>query len=361
MNQKIVFVINKLYTGGAERQVVDDFNQFYEKGLNPILLTLSKEKESSFENELLSKENWHVIEFKNLFDLGAWGKAFSFFRKEKIDIIISHLWFSNTISRIAGRLSGVKKIIIFEQNIYDSIKNKKQFFVDWVLQFFTDEIIAVSYAVKDSLIKKGISEKRIRVLHNSVDLDRFNNISNEKILEFKKELDLEDSFIVTTIGRLTRQKNIEMSIKAISKIDNAKLLIIGKGELEEQLKKLVQDLGAKEKVLFLGTRNDIPVILKSSDCFVLTSLFEGLGIVILEAMASEKPVITTSFKVSSELIESGKNGLIIDYSAEDLILSIDKLKNDTNLVKTLSSNALDRVKDFSIEKHSNSLMEIINL
>lgn len=356
---KIMFVINSLYTGGAERQVVDDFNEMYKRGLSPILVTLRKEKVSTLQNELLDKSNWKQIEFKNLFHFRSWKELIKFIKTEKPDFLISSLWFANTISRIASRLSSVKKVIIFEQNIYDSIKTKKMFFIDWILQFLTYKIIAVSEVVKKSTISHGILGEKISVLHNSVNLKRFENVTEESITKFKLDNNLENDFVVTTIGRLNPQKNIGLLIRSVAKVPDVKLLIVGDGELREGLEKLSRNLNISDRVLFLGSRNDIPVILASSDCFVLTSNFEGLGIVILEAMASSLPIITTSFDVIFELIEDNKSGLIVDYDEKEVSQAIKKLIEDTELRKNLGQEALKLSKKFSIEEHADKMFCIL--
>jgi glycosyltransferase involved in cell wall biosynthesis len=356
---KIIFIINKLYTGGAERQVVDDYNELGRRGLKPMLVTLRKETKDTLEAELLNKEDWEVIPFKGLFDIGAYMKLVSLLRKHKPVTLITHLWFANTIGRITGKIAGVERNITFEQNIYDSIKTKKQFLIDKILQIFSDKVIAVSEAVKKSLLKNGISEKRITVLHNSVDLKRFENVPREAVSNFRKEFNLENDFVITTIGRLNPQKNIELLIRSLVNIKDSKLLVVGDGELKEDLVNLALKLNISDRVIFTGVRNDIPVVLKASDCFVLTSYFEGLGIVILEALATGLPTVVTSFDVAYELIDSELNGIITGYSEIEIEYAVNNIMDNELFRNELGVNSKERSREFSVEAHNDKMLDII--
>jgi len=357
--KKILMVINRLAVGGAERQVIDDYNELYSLGNESVLLTLRPEKEESLGGELISKEHWHTIPFSGFFDVSSWRKLLCFLKKEKPDIVLSHLWFANSITRISSVLAGVKNVFVFEQNIYDSIKSPKQFLLDRLLQKWTRKIIAVSGAVKGSLLRHGINENKIIVLHNSVDLERFEGLLDVDIQNFKDEYNLNDSFIITTIGRLTRQKNMKLAMDALALVSNAKLLIVGIGELEGELMEYAERVGVSDRVLFMGVRSDIPVILLASDCFLLTSLFEGLGIVILEAMAAGLPVVVTDFEVVYELVRHQETGMIAVYEAEIIAQYIKDIQKDDVLRANLGLHAKDAVQKFSSKAHARRLLDIM--
>ena len=174
----ILFCINKLGSGsglgGAERLVVDDINEMLRRGYSVHLLTLKNESKFSLANELkLDKKYWKTIDFSllNIFD---WLKIYKYIKDEKSDIVFTHLWFSNTIMRIICKMAGLKNVISFEHNIYDKIKTEKMYGVDRFLQKWCKKIVAVSSAVKESLILHGIKEDRITVIHNGIDISKYN-------------------------------------------------------------------------------------------------------------------------------------------------------------------------------------------
>jgi glycosyltransferase involved in cell wall biosynthesis len=328
-------------------------------GLSVKLLTFKKEAGLSLSEECnIPPKDWQIICFGGFFNIISWLKVFKYFIKEKPDKVFSHLWFSNAITRIICRLVGIKNVISFEHNIYDSVKTKKMYLLDSLLQNWSKKIIAVSLAVKDSLIRHGIKEKNIIVINNGINILKF---SKKPIMLLKEKLGIsQDTFIFLTIGRLIYQKGIDVLIEAFAKLSgNAVLLIVGHGEEEGKLKQLALKLGIIEKVQFLGIRQDIPDILAICDSFVLASRYEGLGIVVLEAMASKKSIIISDFEAGKDMITTGVDGLVVhteDVNA--LALAMEKLRSDPQLRARLGQAAYKKVQDFSIQNHVNKILEV---
>lgn len=354
---KILIVINNLGVGGAERLVVDDIHEMVKRGMDVSLLTFKKEKINSLMSEcLLSKDKIMLIDSRSIWDVYSLYKTYLYIKKMKPDMILSHLWFSNVRTLLICKILGIREIFIFEHNVYDLVKNKKMYFVDRLLQNIPKKIIAVSSAVKESLIQHGIKSDRIVVVHNGINLSLY---KTEKNYEYREKLGIpQDVFVFTTIGRLIDQKGIDILIQAFSKgLPNAHLIIVGQGPQELVFKKKVEDLGISHIVHFLGIRKDIPDILACSDCFVLASRWEGLGIVVLEAMASKLPIIISDFKAGKDMIKSGISGLVVQRENHtDLFLAMQKMATDSVLRSYLSENAHIHVQQFSIQSHVNNII-----
>lgn len=364
-NKKILIVINNLGVGGAERVVVNDLNEMLRRGMPVRLLTLKKESKFSLSGDcLIENKDWRVIDFGSLFNIISWLKVINYLREEKPDVVFTHLWFANTIGRAACKLAGIKNVVSFEQNVYDAydaIKTKKMYLVDRLLQKWCRKVVAVSSAVKNSLIKHGIKEKNIVVIHNSVDIAKYNKEPN---LALKEKLGItQDAFVFLTIGRLIPQKGIDVLLKALAQLrDNLVLLIVGRGAEERALKQLAADLNIERKTIFLGVRNDIPDILSICDIFVLASRYEGLPVVVVEAMASAKPVIITDFEASRDIIVSGENGLVVEReNIESLAKAMAALMSDRDWRDKLSQNAYKKVQDFSIQNHVNRILRVCDI
>ncbi len=360
---RILFCINKLGSssglGGAERLVVDDINELVWRSANVHLLTLKNESKFSLSGELkLEKKYWKTIDFGSIFNPIYWFKVYKYIKQEKPDIVFSHLWFSNTVIRIVCKLSNIKNVFTFEHNVYDSIKSARVYLSDKLLQSWSKKIIAVSGAVKESLIKHGIREKNIVVINNGIDISKYKKEPNPNL---KKSLNIaEDAFIFLTIGRLISQKGIDILIESFSRVSkNSVLVIVGQGKDELQLKNLTKKLGLEQRVHFLGVRHNIPDILAISDVFVLASRYEGQGIAVLEAMASSRPIIISDFPAGRDMISPGENGLVVRReNVEELANGMEKLMNDPNLRKNLSESAFKTVQDFSIQNHVNKIMSL---
>ncbi len=359
----ILFCINKLGSsvglGGAERLVVDDINEMLNRGYSVRLLTLKKESKFSLVEELkLPRQYFETIHFGSLFNILNWIRVYNYIKKENPDRVFSHLWFSNTIIKIVCKIAGIKDVFSFEHNIYDTIKSKKMYFLDKVLQEWSKKIIAVSSAVKESLLAHGIQEKNIVVINNGINIIKYNVPPN---ILLKKQLGISsDTFVFLTIGRLIYQKGIDVVLKAFTKIqDNSVLVIVGQGEDGNSLKNLAITLGINNRVHFLGVRHDIPEILSICDCFVLASRFEGLGIVVLEAMAGSKSIIVSNFSAGKDMIVHDIDGLVVETdNVDNLSKAMNRLIIDENLRQKIAKSAYKKVQQFSIEGHINKLLSL---
>ena len=350
---KICIIINNLGMGGAERLVIDDVNEMLRRGMPVKLITLKPEKDGkSLSGQCkISDSDWTKLDIKGIFDLIGWIRLTKALIKEKPDLLITHLWFSNTLGRICGKLAGVRKVITFEHNVYDELKTGKMFFLDRILQSKSDKIIAVSEAVKKSLIRHNIHEKNIIVIPNGIDTSKFNDAAGAN---------LGTKFKFLFIGRLIYQKGIDILLEAFRQVNDAILIIAGDGDEKERLQDQAKDLEIQNRVLFLGNRIDVPELLVSADCFVLASRYEGLPMVLIEAMAAGKAIIVSDFDSAGEVIKNEENGLIVKReSVGELANAMNRIKSDQNLRNSLAQNAKKDSEKFSIKNHIDRLLSIL--
>lgn len=358
MNKKILIIINNLGIGGAERLVVDDVNEMLRTGIDVSLITLRPEYQKSFATALkLGPDGFHCIPFKHFFDILAWVKIFRTIMAFKPDLVITQLWFANTVGRIAATIASVKRIISFEQNVYDTVKTRKMFFMDWLLQSLSTKIIAVSGAVKESLIRHNIAEKRIEIVHNSIDLKPYNTIYDK--VSMRESLGIpQESFLFIFVGRLIRQKAVDILLEAFKHLDkDSYLLIVGEGKEREALEKI-----ANGRVVFAGIKNNIPELLYGADCFVLPSRYEGLPLVLVEALARGMAIIVSDFEAAKEIITHEKNGLIVPReNVEALAQAMIRIHKDGALRERLALEAKKLAEQFSISSHVRAILRYTNL
>lgn len=359
MNKKILIIINNLGRGGAERLVVDDINEMLRRGLDIKLITLKSEKRASFkENIHISKNDWVTIPFSGLFDLKRWFLTYREIKKYRPDIVFTHLWFANTVGRLTAYFAGVPMIISFEHGLYDDSKNRKIFLADRVLQHFCSKIVAVSSTFKKVLIERGIKEYKIHVVLNAIEVERYQSATQSNI---RKDLGIGNQFIFLSIGSFRpKHKKMDTLIKAFSMVGDGVLVIAGDGSERSYLENLIKELGVEDKVFLLGNRNDIPELLKSADCFVFISRYEGFGIVVIEAMAAGLPVIVSDHDVIKEIIKDGVDGLIV--KSGDILETSDTMKEimlNENKRRALASKAAVSVERFSIPHHVDMILELL--
>ncbi len=361
---KIVIIINNLGFGGAERLVVYDINEMIKRGIDVYLITL-KNKEKNLINQCnLSKEKHIKNDFGSLLNIFSWIKIIKQIKNIKPDIVFTHLWYSNVIGVISSKFANVKKIITFEHNVYDNLKTQKMFMVDRFLQYFVNNIVAVSYAVKESLIKHKILSSKIKVIQNCIDLDKYkkDERTDIEIYNMKKEFKIEKTFNFIFIGRLIKQKGLDILIKSLKKLSftDYKLLIVGEGDELQNLMSLVEELNLYDKVLFLGVRSNINTLLHLSDCFILPSRYEGLPMVLLEAMATNKPSIVSDFDSAKELIVDMSTGLIVPKEDIDALAgSLNRIYKDSLLREKIIHNLKNSKTDISIVQHVDRLLDFL--
>ena len=359
MTRPIIFIVNRLAVGGAERQVIDDVNELVARGESVVLITLRREGENSLSSECaLTDEFRHQVVFEGLLDISAWRRLVRLLRSLRPRAVVSHLWFANTIARIAGFLAGVRCRITFEQNVYDTVKTRKQFFIDRALQPLSSRIVAVSDAVRDSLVRHGIAARRISVLVNAVRTKTFEEAAPSTIRE---DLGVPGgAFLFLTIGRLTAQKAQEVLITAFAAVPDAFLVIVGEGEERVKLEQLVHTLGLQGRVFLPGIRHDIPGLLKAVDCFVFPSRWEGVGIVMLEALAAGTPTIISDFPAARGIVENGVSGLVVPIDdSEALADAMKDMRADTALRTRLAAAGTDVAARYDIAHHADELLGMI--
>ena len=160
----------------------------------------------------------------------------------------------------------------------------------------------------------GLPPGRIVTIPNGVDIKRFQPMPRNRRL--REELAIsDDAPVIGIVGRLTDQKGHVYLLRALplllTKSPALRCLVVGDGELREELQKFAVDLGLTEHCLFLGVRHDIPEVLAAMDLLVLPSLSEGMPYVALEGMAMGKPVVATAVNGVPELIQDGVTGLLV--------------------------------------------------
>ena len=152
--------------------------------------------------------------------------------------------------------------------------------------------------------EKYWEEGKVKVLPNAIDVTKFSYNINVRD-EYRKQFELEDAFVVGHVGRFQEQKNhiflLEIFAKIAEKQKNAKFVLVGDGPLREEMEQKANRLGINEKIIFTGVREDEAKLMQMMDVFVFPSLFEGLGIVLIEAQATGLPCLTSKDVVPEEV------------------------------------------------------------
>lgn len=266
-------------------------------------------------------------------------------REHNIHILWTHQYVANLYGRMAAFLARTPVVISNFHSLYDNPKIHRRLF-NHILSYGTDAMVAVSHAVASDIRKYDrVRPEKIIVIHNGIDLSRFGITASQA--ECRRKLGLpEDDMIVGTIGRLSKEKNHKLIIDALNKLPaDVKGLIIGDGPL----RKTLEDKGGS-RIYFTGQMdyNVIPLALNAMDIFCFPSLWEGMALAPVEAMASGLPVVVSDISSLREVVEEA--GVFVSVTdAEALAKTLHMIISDTSFREQLAGKARERAKLFSIE------------
>jgi glycosyltransferase involved in cell wall biosynthesis len=193
----------------------------------------------------------------------------------------------------------------------------------------TDRIITLTEREKKDHLRFSIAlEEKFTVIHSGVDLSKFSGVQIDAFQTRNKLGIPENAFVIGTVGRLTAVKGHKFLLEAASEMvkenHNAFFVFLGDGELLNELTKMASVLRIENKVKFLGWRSDVADVMSTFDVFALPSLNEGMGKVLVEAMAMGKPIIASDVGGIPDLVQPGENGLLVP--PEDAAAIADAIK-----------------------------------
>ena len=325
---KVLHVITGLEKGGAENHVVLLSKQQIKNNYKVDIFYTNRSK---YWIKNLNKTGIGTLTSNNKFRKKSFfnflNDAFfliKYIRKYKPDILHAHLPYMEILSFICLFFVQKKPIFIITKHVDNiffkgSEGQKKSLIGSYLARIISsksDKIISISKAVKKFLISKYVklNKDKIKVIYYG--LDKIIESKNDKNLHLKKRYKIQSSQIILgCVARLVYQKSLDTLIQALSINNNKKkfvLFIAGSGPLKKKLKDLIREKNLSKNIFLIDFVDDIDRFLDSVDIFVLPSLYEGLGLVFLEAMLKKKPLISTNTSAMKELIFNNYNGYLIE-------------------------------------------------
>lgn len=328
--------------------------------------------EKSFTSEIT--KDICVVNLSNPYIPTALFKLIVYFRKERPDIFVSAFPHINVLAMMAKILSGVKtKVILTDHNHFSGLaRNARSLYRRFFGMFILPPLMRIFYPLSDAVIcaSEGVAESildvvkipdKVRVIYYPVVVDKIQELSKEPI----GHLWFLDSQIPVILGagRLINQKDFPTLLRAFKLVlqtRSARLVILGEGKDRKKLEILVESLGISDRVAFLGFVTNPFKYMYQASVFVLSSIHEGFGNVLVEAMACGTPVISTDCKSGpGEIIEHGKSGLLVpvgDY--QSLAKVIIRVLSDYSIRQSFSVEGKKRVAYFSPQKNMQQYEEL---
>lgn len=371
MKYKIIWLIDALKPGGAEQLMPTLLSNFNKEHFEMRVCALMVKDGNPLSKELtdmgIPVDIVHANSLKNPLNLF---KLTAYFNKHQPDLIHTQLQFSDILGNIAAKIKGIPSVSTL--HTLDDIANEhgSSFWrkkMSWfVLRNFCDRVIVVSNKTKEHHIHTGkLPEKHTKTLYNGIQLSRFQNRNPARLVEKKQDLHIEpDHKIITTIAVLREAKGIQYMIDALSMIldqdPRITYLIVGEGLYGTSLRDRIVARNLEKHIVMAGHRTDIPDLLAMSDLFVLPSLGDALPTVLIEALAAGTPIIATDVGGIPEIIEHGKNGILVPpANTQALANSCMQLLKDKEKSKQLLNAGLKTAREkFDVKSQVQQLERI---
>jgi glycosyltransferase involved in cell wall biosynthesis len=362
--ERIAFFLPGLYEGGAERIILNLAQAIAERGY-PVDLVLAR-AEGPYMEQI--PDSVRLVDLKATRVLTSVPALVHYLRSEQPVALLSAL-FANVVALISQRLSGLpRRIVISEHNTLSSVTHKQadlrwQIYpklAGWLYPW-ANEIIAVSKSVADDLARTtAIPRGRIKVVGNPVVTPDLLRKSNEALDHpwFR----VGEPPVILSIGRLTSQKAFDVLIQAFSRVRRrypARLLILGEGAERPGLEFLVKQLGLEQDVKLLGfVQNPYPYIAQAT-LFVLSSRWEGLPTVLIEALYLGTPIIATDCPGGSrEILDGGKYGRLVSVDCPQLLAEAIEASFDSHWPCPSRESWVPYSLDFVVDRYLKLLLGV---
>ena len=306
MKTKILILVESLKVGGgSERFAATLGSKLYKEGYDISYLTLMEESPKyEFKGDYYTLNESYIYGniFKRTLDLFRYSPKITKLCKElSIETIISVSEVANFHAVLSRWLYGNKVRIITSQHINPEIFMESKIKSSLIKFFYprADKTVCVSREV-ERILNEEYNVQNTQTIYNMMDLEKNIKLSLEELPDKYQELFKAESFNFINVGRLNQQKGhwflIRIFRKVVDKYANARLFILGEGDLKGKLESLIHELGLNENVFLLGGQENVFPFLKNSDSFILTSLWEGLPMALIEALSLNLPIISTDCK-----------------------------------------------------------------
>lgn len=342
---KVMQIIPMFKLAGAETMCENLCYALRDQGCKVIAVSLYTEHTPITDRLEHTGIRVEYLEKKKGFDFSTIVKLYRLIKKEKPEVVHTHIYAARYALPVAvfcgipSKIHTVHNVAQQEQAKAGKIVNKFLFRHCGVVP------VALSEEVKKTVeAVYGIPEQKIPVVFNGINLSK---------CQVKEDYTKKKEFIIIHIGRFMDVKNHGLILRSFAKFvkqhPDAKLQLLGEGELREKMEQLAKSLQIDGSVEFAGLQSNVYPWLHNADVFILPSKFEGMPMTLIEAMGTGLPIIASDVGGVPDMLTDGKDALLIKPSIEKLLYAMNVLYDDASMRKQLGKNAREKSKLFSAE------------
>ncbi len=349
---RIVQVITSLNLGGAQTLLENLSYGLKEAGQDVIVISLENNHSSTAER--IENRGIKIIYLDKHphYDSSIVGKLSKVLQKLNPDIIHAHN-IKKAYVYLAARKAGLNKIVYTVHNMAWQEQNAIGGVFSYVM-FHSGCMIPVglSPTVTDS-IKKRYHLKHVPTIYNGSELGRY---------PVKTDYSLHDKPCILNIARLNTQKNHKRLIEAFEIVSrtfpDSRLVLVGEGELQDDIRKQAEEAGLSGSVLFEGFQDDIPGYIEKADIFCLSSDYEGMPMTLIEAMAGGLPIVSTNVGGIPDMLRNEQSAILTKTDAAEIAEALTRLLSEEPLRRRLGENAHKAAEKFSHKRMAHNYLKL---
>lgn len=356
---RVIHIIGGGEFGGAEDHIIHLLKQLHLQGIDAQVVCFY---DSTFAKFL--REQGITVEVLSYgrFDFRLFSALVKLLKEKNPDIVHTHGVKANFFGRLAAKKIGIYPLVttvhsLLKYDYENPIVYRLANIMENSTRRFTDYYIAISNKIREQLLEDGVNDSKIGLIHHGIDTEKFAPREDESARALSRQWGkIDGTFLVGAIGRIQAVKGFTYFIEACSKLNQKypntfRFVLIGEGSQREELEKVISQEGLSDVFHFSGFREDIDSCLRALDCYVSSSLSEGLGLSVMEALSTGVPVVTTGVGGVKDFTRNEENSLVVEpKNSEHLAKAIERIYNDPNLVRTLKKQAREDItSSFSLE------------
>ncbi len=290
------------------------------------------------------------------FDPGIIGRIARFLRERSVDLLHVHLPYTGVVGRVGARLAGVPCVVYTEHNVQECYHPITRLANQLTIRL-CDVTIAVSEEIRESLLRRPLARgARVLTIRNGVDTEGL-KLAARIGPDVREEFSIaRDRLVVGTVSGFRAEKRLDLWVEAARLIAEVEprsvFILVGDGPLRPRVMALAERLGLGSHITFTGLRRDVPRLVAAFDIFMMSSLYEGLPVAVLEAMALGKPVVATRVGGLPGVVNDGQHGFLVEAGdSAALAAKALVLLGDPDLRRTMGGAGQARIQEyFSVQQ-----------
>ncbi len=363
--KKVLHIFGSLNTGGAETLIMRIYRKLNRDNIQFDFLVASKEK--GFYEEEIIKLGGRIIRIDKPSQSGIIQYIRSLYRilceNGPYEVVHSHVYLFSGINNMVAKYANIPKRISHihttkVESTHRPLRKVYQFIMKYLILKYSTDFFACSNEAKEYFFGERIDNSKYKIIKNGVDLDLFKDSTsdNSDIKKIKEKYN--DNMIIGHVGRFVEIKNHQMVLDVFYEIKKrgiiSKLILVGEGPLESEIRGKVDLLGLSEEVFFLGSRNDVPDILKCIDVLIFPSIIEGFGMVVLEAQCAILPCVISDtvpkeVDMKVNLVSFVSLDSDVNYWADKLLEAVNLSKPSFNTISGIVKSKGYDINEIALE------------